>query len=35
MLAEIAEQFSVFENLCRSIRSIGFDLWQIAQSGEG
>jgi [acyl-carrier-protein] S-malonyltransferase len=35
MLAELAEQFSVFENLCRSIRSIGFDLWQIAQSGEG
>ncbi|MFW1665591.1 MULTISPECIES: ACP S-malonyltransferase [Acinetobacter] len=36
MLAELAEQFSgVQETFAEASEAIGFDLWQIAQSGEG
>ncbi|WP_151981345.1 ACP S-malonyltransferase [Acinetobacter guerrae] len=36
MLAELAEQFSgVQETFAEASDAIGFDLWQIAQSGEG
>ncbi|MPW43706.1 ACP S-malonyltransferase [Acinetobacter guerrae] len=36
MLAELAEQFSgVQETFAEASQAIGFDLWQIAQSGEG
>jgi hypothetical protein len=34
--AELAEQFSgVQETFAEASEAIGFDLWQIAQSGEG
>ena len=36
MLAELAEQFStVTDTFAEASEAIGFDLWQIAQSGEG
>jgi len=36
MLAELAEQFSgVQETFTEASDAIGFDLWHIAQSGEG
>ena len=36
MLAELAEQFSsVTETFAEASAAVGFDLWQIAQSGEG
>lgn len=36
MLAELAEQFSgITETFAEASEAIGFDLWQIAQSGEG
>ena len=36
MLAEIAEQFSsVQDTFAEASEAVGFDLWQIAQSGEG
>lgn len=36
MLAELAEQFSVVrDTFAEASAAIGFDLWQIAQSGEG
>lgn len=36
MLAEIAEQFSsVRDTFAEASEAVGFDLWQIAQSGEG
>ena len=36
MLAELAEQFSsVQATFAEASEAVGFDLWQIAQSGEG
>ena len=36
MLAELAEQFSVVrDTFAEASEAVGFDLWQIAQSGEG
>ena len=36
MLAELAEQFSVVrDTFAEASAALGFDLWQIAQSGEG
>lgn len=36
MLAELAEQFaSIRETFAEASEAVGFDLWQIAQSGEG
>jgi [acyl-carrier-protein] S-malonyltransferase len=36
MLAEIAEQFSGVQNtFAEASEALGFDLWQIAQTGEG
>ena len=36
MLAELAEQFSVVKDtFAEASEAVGFDLWQIAQSGEG
>ncbi|HAK14058.1 MAG TPA: [acyl-carrier-protein] S-malonyltransferase, partial [Acinetobacter radioresistens] len=36
MLAELAEQFSgVIDTFAEASEAVGFDLWHIAQSGEG
>ncbi len=36
MLAELAEQFaSIRETFAEASEAVGFDLWQIAQTGEG